>query len=84
MNLIDAIGFLAGLLTTLAFLPQARLTWRQKSAQGVSCGMYAIFTSGVLLWLIYGVLIGSWPVIATNAVTLVLACFILIMKLRFG
>lgn len=84
MNLIDGIGFAAGFLTTLAFLPQALLTWRQKSAQGVSLGMYAIFTTGVALWMAYGLLIGSWPVLITNGITLMLALFILVMKLRFG
>ena len=84
MSMIEGLGFLAGLLTTVAFIPQVRLTWRQKSAQGVSLGMYVIFTTGVLLWLVYGALIGSWPVLIANAVTLVLALFILVMKLRFG
>jgi MtN3 and saliva related transmembrane protein len=46
--------------------------------------MYSIFTTGVALWLAYGMIIGAWPVIAANAVTLALALFILGMKLRFG
>ncbi|HEY4541236.1 MAG TPA: SemiSWEET transporter [Noviherbaspirillum sp.] len=80
----DAIGAVAALLTTCAFIPQVLLTWRTRRTHGVSLGMYSIFTTGVALWLLYGVLIGSWPVIAANACTLVLAVFILVMKLRFG
>jgi MtN3 and saliva related transmembrane protein len=79
----DLIGSLAALLTTAAFIPQAWLTWKTRRADGVSLGMYAVFTTGVALWLIYGVLIGSLPVIAANAVTLALALFILGMKLKF-
>ena len=80
----DLIGSLAALLTTAAFIPQAWLTWKTRRADGVSLGMYAVFTTGVALWLVYGVLIGSLPVIAANAVTLALALFILGMKLKFG
>ncbi len=83
-TLNDWVGLLAGLLTTIAFVPQAILTWKQKSAHSVSLGMYAIFTAGVVLWLVYGILIGAWPVIIANCVTLALALFILVMKLRFG
>lgn len=84
MTLLDWLGFAAGALTTIAFLPQALLTWRTRRAAGVSLGMYVIFTTGVALWLAYGIGIGSWPVIIANAVTLALALFILAMKLRFG
>ncbi len=84
MNALDALGFAAGLLTTLAFLPQAILTWRTRKAVGVSLGMYLIFVAGIVLWLIYGIALGAWPVIIANAVTLVLAAFILVMKIRFG
>jgi MtN3 and saliva related transmembrane protein len=84
VNLLDWLGFAAGALTTIAFLPQALLTWRTRRAAGVSLGMYAIFTTGVALWLAYGIGIGSWPVIIANAITLALALFILAMKLRFG
>ena len=84
MSVLDWLGFAAGALTTIAFLPQALLTWRLKRAHGVSLGMYAIFTAGVALWLAYGIGIGAWPVIISNAITLALALFILAMKLRFG
>jgi MtN3 and saliva related transmembrane protein len=80
----DLIGGTAAALTTVAFVPQAWLTWKTRRADGVSLGMYGIFTSGVALWLAYGLLLGAWPVIAANAVTLGLTLFILGMKLRFG
>lgn len=83
-HLDNFIGTLAATLTTVAFIPQAWLTWKSRRADGVSLGMYSIFTIGVALWLIYGVLIGAWPVIIANALTLALALFILVMKLRFG
>ena len=78
------IGFIAALLTTVAFLPQALKVWQTRSAKDVSLGMYMLFTLGVALWLVYGVLLNSWPIIVSNLVTLVLAGVVLAMKLRFG
>jgi MtN3 and saliva related transmembrane protein len=75
---------LAGTLTTIAFVPQLTKTWKTKSAEDISFGMFAIFCTGVLLWLLYGVLIGALPVILANSVTLVLAGAILVLKLRYG
>lgn len=80
----DLVGYAAALLTTIAFVPQAWKTWKTRSAAGVSLRMYLIFTLGVALWLAYGLMIGAWPVIAANAVTLVLALFILAMRIRYG
>ena len=74
------VGSAAALLTTAAFVPQAWLTFRTRDVSGISLGMYATFTVGVALWLVYGVLIGAWPVIAANAVTLALSLAILAMK----
>ena len=86
MNLFftaDLVGYLAAILTTIAFIPQAMLTWKKKHAQGISLGMYIIFTTGILMWLIYGLCIGVWPLIIANTITLVLAGFILIMKIIY-
>jgi MtN3 and saliva related transmembrane protein len=83
MNHSELIGYLAATLTTISFIPQVLHTWRLRSAHGISLGMYAIFTSGVVLWLVYGLLLGAWPLIIANAATLVLALFILAMKVRF-
>ena len=81
IGVTDWIGFGAAALTTAAFVPQAWLTFRSGDTRGISLGMYVAFTAGVVLWLAYGVRLGSWPVIAANAVTLTLAACILAMKL---
>ncbi len=83
MNAAEAIGYVAAVLTTVAFVPQAWQTWRTRDAAGVSLGKYALFCTGVALWLVYGLLLGAWPIILANAVTLGLALAILVMKLRF-
>lgn len=79
----DLIGYLAACLTTGAFIPQAWLTWRRKRAEGVSLGMYVILVGGVALWLAYGLLLHALPIIVANLITLVLAVFILAMKLVY-
>lgn len=84
MNLEMLIGVLAGVLTTIAFVPQVLHVYRTRSAKDISFGMYAIFVSGVLLWLVYGWMIMALPVIIANAVTLVLAVAILVGKIKFG
>lgn len=83
MTTIETLGYLAGFLTTAAFLPQAVQIWRSRSAKDISLPTYLIFCLGVALWLVYGLLQGAAPVVAANAVTLVLALAILVMKLRF-
>lgn len=83
-QLADWIGALAATFTTAAFVPQAWMTWKKRHADGVSLGMYSIFTIGIVFWLAYGLLLGAWPIIIANIVTLGLAVFILVMKIRFG
>jgi MtN3 and saliva related transmembrane protein len=79
----ELIGFAAALCTSLSFVPQALHTFRTKDVSGISLGMYSVFVIGVGLWLIYGILLGAWPVIAANVLTLSLASAILVMKLRY-
>ena len=79
-----AIGLLAALLTTAAFLPQVLHTLATRDTRGISLRMYVIFVAGVLLWLIYGLLVRDLPLILANAITLLLAGAILILKLRHG
>jgi MtN3 and saliva related transmembrane protein len=81
---IDLLGIVAGALTTAAFVPQAWRVWKTRSTRDLSLPMYAIFTTGVALWLVYGIQIGSLPVVASNAVTLLLAAAVLAMKLKYG
>ncbi len=83
MSTTSLIGFIAALLTTASFLPQAFKTIRSKNTQGLSLFMYVIFSTGVLLWLVYGIRIGDMPVIIANAVTLVFALIILGYKIRY-
>lgn len=80
----DLIGLAAGTLTTLSFVPQVLRTWRSRSAGDISLAMFSLFSLGVVLWLIYGIMNDAPPIILANAVTLVLAVAVLVMKLRFG
>ena len=66
------LGLIAGVLTTAAWLPQIARTWRSRSADDLSWPYLLVFSSGVALWLVYGVLSGDVPVLAANAVTIVL------------
>lgn len=80
----DVIGSLAACLTTASFVPQAWLSFKTRDVSGVSLGMYSVFTVGVALWLVYGLLMSSWPIVVANAITLALALAILGMKLVYG
>ena len=82
-GVIQLVGFAAAALTTLSFLPQLLKTWRTRSAGDLSLGMLAVFTAGLVLWLIYGLATGSRPVIAANLATLVLAGAQVALTLRF-
>lgn len=84
MTLTDLLGYTAATLTTASFVPQAWLTFRTRDVRGISLGMYSAFTLGVAMWLAYGVLLGAWPVIVANAITLALAATILAMKIVLG
>jgi len=82
MHLNDLVGSLAGILTTIAFIPQVAKTWRTRSAGDISLWMFLLFSSGVLLWLIYGMLLRAMPIIIANAFTLTLSASILVLKVR--
>ena len=83
MNL-EWIGYMAATLTTLSFVPQALKTIRSRDTSGISLGMYVVFTIGIVAWFVYGLVLGSWPMILANAVTFLLAATILALKLRHG
>lgn len=83
MEISNAFGTLAGTLTTVAFFPQVVKTWRSKSAEDISLGMFALFSAGVFLWILYGIGIGSMPVIIANSVTLIMAVMILAFKIKY-
>lgn len=82
-DMIQILGLIAGACTTIAFLPQVIKTWRSRSAKDLSLSMFSIFTVGVGLWLVYGILDQNLPVIAANLVTLMLAATLLVFKFRF-
>jgi MtN3 and saliva related transmembrane protein len=79
-DLSALLGYPAAFLTTIAFVPQAWQSWRTRDLSGISLPMYALFTLGVALWLGYGWVTGSLPIIAANAVTLMLAAVVLWLK----
>ncbi|MDR3749811.1 MAG: SemiSWEET transporter [Acidobacteriota bacterium] len=80
MNFVSLVGFSAGALCTLAYLPQALRSFRTKSVGDISLTMLNV---GLLLWVTYGFMLHSLPLILPNAVTFLLALPLLIMKLRF-
>ncbi|MEO9485436.1 MAG: SemiSWEET transporter [Ekhidna sp.] len=81
---MEFIGYLAAILTTISFAPQAIKTIRTKSTDGISLGMYILFTAGIACWLVYGVLLNNSPIIMANAITLILSATILIFKIKHG
>src|SRR3569832_681532 len=70
MDYINLLGLTAGCLTTVSFLPQVVKTWKSRSADDISSGMFALFSAGVLLWLLYGLELGALPIIIANTITL--------------
>ena len=83
MQLTEIFGYCAAVLTTVSFVPQAWHTFKTRDVRGISLGMYSVFTAGVACWLVYGLLLGAWPIVIANVITLALAGGILVMKLRF-
>jgi MtN3 and saliva related transmembrane protein len=81
---IELTGITGAALTTLCWLPQALKVMREKETRALSLTGTAVFTAGIALWLVYGLGIGDWPLIGSNAVTLALMLPILAMKLRYG
>jgi MtN3 and saliva related transmembrane protein len=78
------VSALAATLTTAAFVPQALHIIRHKETKGISLVMYVAFATGVAFWLVFGILIWNWPVMISNAITLLLTLGIIAMKLRYG
>ena len=81
--LLKYVGFIAAFLTTFAFFPQAIKVWKTKSTKDISLLMFALFTLGVFLWLIYGIILNDIPIIFANLITLILSLFILINKIKY-
>ena len=81
MNWTEILGYFAATATTLSFVPQVWQTWKTRDTSGISLLMYSMFWVGIAAWLGYGILAQAWPVVAANAVTLVLAGVILVLKI---
>jgi MtN3 and saliva related transmembrane protein len=84
MDVILLLGFLAGTLTTIAYIPQAYRIWRTHSSKDVSLAMYVIVCAGLFLWIVYGLYESSMPLIAANVVSLTIAAITLALKLKYG
>jgi MtN3 and saliva related transmembrane protein len=81
---VSIIGYVAGTCTTLAFLPQVIRTWKTRSTEDISLGMFSLMVFGIGLWLFYGVVTDDGPLIIADGFSLFLAAMILLMKVRFG
>ena len=80
----ELIGLAAGILTTIAFIPQVYQTWKSKSAKDLSLGMLLILIAGLILWLAYGIQLNAISIILTNSAVLVLASILVFFKFKYG
>ena len=84
MDIVTLMGYVAGVCTTSAFLPQAIKIVKTKHTKDISLIMYSVLTTGVVLWCSYALINRDWPLALANAVTLFLAGWILLLKIRYG
>jgi MtN3 and saliva related transmembrane protein len=83
MDTILLIGYIAGTLTTISFLPQVIRTWKMQETKDFSLAMLLLFATGILLWTVYGIWTGSLPVILANVITFLLILVLLAMKIKY-
>jgi MtN3 and saliva related transmembrane protein len=83
-NYIAIIGFIAGTLTTLSFLPQVIKTFKTRQTKDISIAMYIVLASGLFTWIIYGILMGAVPIILANLLAFIMAVVILLLKIKYG
>ena len=84
MNGVDILGYAAGAITTLTFLPQVLKTWKRKSAKDVSMMMFIIAAVNEVMWIVYGALLDNWVIILTNVVVLIMSLTMITLKIRFS
>jgi MtN3 and saliva related transmembrane protein len=84
MTIVDAIGAVGAALTTICWLPQAIQIVRERDTRAISLAATSAFTAGMFLWLVYGIALTNWPLIASSAIELALMLVIVGMKLRLG
>ncbi len=80
---IELVGLIAGICTTVAFLPQIIKIFKTKHVKDISLGMYVIMTSGIFLWMVYGILLGRIPIIFANGISFVLCFMVIVAKIRY-
>ena len=83
MTAADILGYAAGALTAFTFLPQVLKTWKEKSAKDVALNMFIIAFVNEIMWLVYGIMINNWIIIATNAVMLAMSGIMIFLKLKY-
>jgi len=82
-NFINLLGLIAGILTTIAFVPQVFKTWKTKSTKDISLGMFISFSIGVFLWLIYGICLKATPIVVANILVLILSAMMIYLKIKY-
>lgn len=83
MAFVDILGYSAGAITSLTFLPQVIKTWREKSAKDISLMMFLIAAINEVMWIWYGVLLNNWVIILTNAIVLSMSLTMIWLKYRY-
>jgi MtN3 and saliva related transmembrane protein len=83
MDAVTGLGLIAALFTTVSLLPQLIKVYKTKSTKDISTGMFALFSSGVFLWFIYGVLVNDFPIIIANSLAFTQAVVILFFKAKY-
>jgi Uncharacterized conserved protein len=82
MDLVEAIGYMAAIITTAGFVPQTVKAIKTRQTKDISLWMYIILLVGVVLWLLYGIFTNSWPIILANSVTILLVIPVLVLKIK--
>jgi MtN3 and saliva related transmembrane protein len=83
MDCIFIVGILAGTFTTIAFLPQVIQAYQSKHTKDLSLLMFVVFSTGLVLWIVYGIILKALPVILANSVTLLLCLYLIYLKLKY-
>jgi MtN3 and saliva related transmembrane protein len=83
MTGVDILGYSAGFITSLTFLPQVIKTWKEKSAKDISLMMFVIAAVNEVMWIVYGVLLNNWVIILTNSIVLTMSLIMIFLKLRY-
>ena len=83
MTEVDILGYAAGAITSLTFLPQVIKTWKEKSAKDISLLMFVIAAINEVMWIVYGALLNNWVIILTNVIVLVMSLTMIYLKFRY-